>query len=89
MVLIQHTLTRRYLQSFAEWSLDLRDAWVFASTAEAVNFCEWWGLGDIQIVVAGEDQVDQFPISACRPVLPLQRERLMPIVLPRMDSRPN
>ena len=89
MVLVQHALTRRYLQSYAEWSSDLREAWVFASTAEAVNFCEWSGLGDIQIVVAGDDHVDQFPVSARHHPFPLLRERTVPIVLPRTDSRPN
>ena len=64
MVVIQHALTRRYLQSFAEWSAELDEAWEFASAAEAVQYCEWRGLTDVQIVVAGADEVHHLPLRS-------------------------
>ena len=89
MVFVQHTLTQRYLQSFAEWSPELNDAWVFASMKEAVSFCELWRLNDVQIVVAEEHEVHEVPLPMRRLAFPINRLKIVPVVLPRSDSRPN
>jgi hypothetical protein len=89
MVFVQHTLTQLYLQSFADWSAELNDAWVFANMKEAVDFCELWRLKDVQVVVAEELDVHQFPLPVRSLAFPIERLRIIPVVLPRTDSRPN
>jgi hypothetical protein len=88
MVVVQHTLTQLYLQSFAEWSAEWNDAWVFESTAEAIRFCEMSGLTDVQIVVSSESDVQRFALPVRSTAFLLARGEV-PVVLPRTDSRPN
>ena len=88
MVFVQHTLTQLYLQSFADWSTELNDAWDFASMKEAVDFCELRKLTDVQIIVAQEQDVHEFPVPV-RVAFPIDRLKIVPVVLPRTDSRPN
>ena len=89
MVVVQHMLTQHYLQSFADWSAELNDAWMFHSMSEAVSFCELMGLKDVQVVVAEERNVYELPVPARSHALPAQFAKVIPVVLPRADSRPN
>ncbi len=89
MVVIQHALTQLYLQSFADWSGELNDAWVFHSVSEAVSFCELWRLKDVQIIVAEGPDVFEVPLPVRREGVPLYLVKVIPVVLPRTDSCPN
>jgi hypothetical protein len=89
MVVIQHTLTQLYLQSFADWSAEWNDAWAFHDMSEAVGFCELWGLKDVQIIVAEGQDVHELALPVRRPGIPLHLVKVVPVVLPRTDSRPN
>jgi hypothetical protein len=89
MVFVQHTLTRLYLRSFAEWTAELNDAWVFASTSEAISFCEMCSLTDVQIIVPSESDVQRFPLPERSTAFMLSRGKEVPVILPRTDSRPN
>jgi hypothetical protein len=89
MVVIQHTLTQLYLQSFADWSGELNDAWAFHSMSEAVGFCELWGLKDVQIIVAEGQDVHEFSLPERNRNVPVHLVKAVPVVLPRTDSRPN
>jgi hypothetical protein len=89
MVVIQHTLTQLYLQSFADWSGELNDAWAFHSMSEAVGFCELWGLKDVQIIVAEGQDVFELPLPERNRAIPVHLVKVVPVVLPRTDSRPN
>jgi hypothetical protein len=89
MIVIQHTLTQFYLQSFADWSAELNDAWAFHSVSEAVGFCELWGLKDAQIIVAEGHEVVEIPLPERDRTIPVHLVNAIPVVLPRTDSRPN
>ena len=89
MVVIQHTLTQFYLQSFADWTAELNDAWVFHSATEALGFCELWRLRDVQIIVAEGQDVHELALPERSRSFPPHLVKVIPVVLPRTDSRPN
>ena len=89
MIVIQHTLTQLYLQSFADWSGELNDAWAFHNMSEAVSFCELWGLKDVQIIVAEGSDVFELPLPERNRSIPVHLVKAVPVVLPRTDSRSN
>ena len=89
MVVIQHTLTQLYLQSFADWSGELNDAWAFHNMSEAVSFCELRGLKDVQIIVAEGQDVFEVPLPERNRAMPMHLVKVVPVVLPSTDSRLN
>jgi hypothetical protein len=86
MVFVQHVLTQLYLRSFAEWTRELNEAWVFETTDEAVRFCEMSGLTDVQIIVPSPSDVQCLPLPPRHLSIPAAQ---IPVILPRTDSRPN
>lgn len=88
MVFVQHTLTQLYLQSFAEWTAELHEAWMFDSAAEAIRYCEMTGLTDVQVIVPSATDVQRITLPARDTAFMVPRSDV-PIVLPRIDLRPN
>lgn len=87
VVFIQHTLTRQYLQGYAEWSLDWDEAWPFAGVAEALKFCDLWRLEDVQIIVPTDQDVHRFSVTGGAREVPAPNT--VPVILPLVDLRPN
>jgi len=89
MVLVQHILTRRYLQGLASWTAELDEAWAFADVAEAMSFCRMGRLKDVEILAVTRHDVRriQMPDRGAGAVCPPPAG--IPVVLPRTDMRPD
>ena len=89
MVLVQHILTRCYLQGLASWTAELDEAWAFADVAEAMSFCRMGGVNDVEILAVTSHDVRriQMPDRGAGALCPLPGG--IPIVLPRTDMRPD
>jgi hypothetical protein len=57
MVLIQHSITQLYLQSYADWTAEAEAAWKFESDAEAARFCQMSGLKDVHLLIPTDADV--------------------------------
>ncbi len=55
-VLVQQSSTGLWYQGPFTWVADALQAWDFANTLQAFDFCARKGMQDVQIVVCGPDQ---------------------------------
>lgn len=62
---------------------------MFKDTTEALTFCRFCGLRDVEIVVAGRESVLQIPVLIRRRADSIRRCKVVPIVLPDTELKAN